>query len=125
MGVEKFFSTVNRNFNVIRSIDLNDTNESNIEASYLLFDFNSIIHHTSSKLIEEMNQKKMKDDKMKNFKIDDLEIMIIKHVNNFIISLLQKLDLDKIKLMYIAVDGVPSFSKMIEQKKKKICWRFY
>lgn len=124
MGVEKFFSTVNRNFNVIRSIDLNDTNESNIEASYLLFDFNSIIHHTSSKLIEELNQKKLKDDKMKDFKTDDLEIMIIKHVNNFIISLLQKLDLDKIKLMYIALDGVPSFSKMIEQKKRRFVGDF-
>jgi 5'-3' exonuclease len=124
MGVEKFFSTVNRNFNVIKSIDLNDSNDSNIAASYLLFDFNSIIHHTSSKLIEELNQKKLKDDKFKDYKIDDLEIMIIKQVNNFIISILQKIDLEKFKLMYIALDGVPSFSKMIEQKKRRFVGDF-
>jgi len=124
MGVEKFFSTVGRNFNVIRSIDLKDNNESNIEASYLLFDFNSIIHHSSSKLIEELNQKKLKDDKMKDFKIDDLEIMIIKHVNDFIINILQKLNLENFKLMYIALDGVPSFSKMIEQKKRRFVGDF-
>ena len=113
MGVEKFFSTVNRNFNVIKSIDLNkDT--SNIEASYLLFDFNSIIHHTSSKLIEELN-KNSKDD----YKIDDIEIMIITQVNNFIISILKQLNLNNLNLMYIALDGVPSFSKMLEQKKRR------
>ena len=87
MGVEKFFSTVNRNFNVIQSIDLVN-NETNIDAKYLLFDFNSIIHHTSSKLIEELNKKKLADDKMKDLKIDDIEVMIITQVNNFIISII-------------------------------------
>ena len=49
MGVEKFFSTVNRNFNVIKSIDL-EKDKSNISASYLLFDFNSIINSGSPSL---------------------------------------------------------------------------
>lgn len=124
MGVEKFFSTVNRNFNVIQSIDLNNFNESKIIASYLLFDFNSIIHHTSSKLIEELNQKKIDLSHNDNYKIDDLEIMIIKQVNNFIISILQVLDVDNLKLMYIALDGVPSFSKMLEQKKRRFVGDF-
>ena len=124
MGVEKFFSTINRNFNVIQSIDLINNDGSVINASYLLFDFNSIIHHTSSKLIEELNQKKLKDDKIGKLKIDDIEIMIIEQVNNFIISILEKLDLDKLKLMYIALDGVPSFSKMLEQKKRRFVGDF-
>ena len=131
MGVEKFFSTVNRNFNVIQSIDLNNIDGTKTNASYLLFDFNSIIHHTSSKLIEELNEKKinnknekMKDTNFQDYKIDDLEIMIIKQVNNFIISILENLELDKLKLMYIALDGVPSFSKMLEQKKRRFVGDF-
>ena len=133
MGVEKFFSTINRNFNVIQTIEL-DNEESNINAFYLLFDFNSIIHHTSSKLIEELNQKKIKDSGTKvsdtkdtsfqDYKIDDIEIMIIQQVNNFVISILKKLDLTKLKLMYIALDGVPSFSKMLEQKKRRFVGDF-
>jgi 5'-3' exonuclease len=124
MGVENFFSTVNRNFNVIKSIDPANDDESKINASYLLFDFNSIIHQTSSKLIEELNQKKLNDEKMKDYKLDDIEIMIIKQVNNSIISILKKLDLDNLKFMYIALDGVPSFSKMMEQKKRRFVGDF-
>jgi len=122
MGVEKFFSTVNRNFNVIKSVDLNK-DKSNIDASYLLFDFNSIIHHTSSKLIEELNKKTI-DSNYDKYKIDDIEIMIITQVNNFIISILEQLNLDNLKLMYIALDGVPSFSKMLEQKKRRFVGDF-
>jgi len=121
MGVEKFFSTVNRNFNVIQSIDLTNNKEP-IIAFYLLFDFNSIIHHTSSKLIEELNNKKIADNN--NYKIDDIEIMIITQVNKFIISILEQLDLKQLKLMYIALDGVPSFSKMQEQKKRRFVGDF-
>ena len=126
MGVEKFFSTVNRNFNVIQSMELNNNEDTNIDTSYLLFDFNSIIHHTSSKLIEELNHKKSskETESLKNYKIDDIEIMIIQQVNNFVISILEKLDLNKLKLMYIALDGVPSFSKMLEQKKRRFVGDF-
>ena len=42
MGVEKFFSTINRNFNVMKTIEMGN-NETNINASYLMFDFNSDI----------------------------------------------------------------------------------
>ena len=114
MGIEQFFSTVNRNFNVIQSIDLNNSNKTNITTSYLLFDFNSIIHHVSSKLINELNQKNIKNSKEIN-----IEIVIIKQVNDFIISILKELDLNNLKLIYIALDGVPSFSKMLEQKKRR------
>lgn len=115
MGVEKFFSTVSQNFNVIQNFKENNN------ISYLLFDFNSIIHHTSSKLIEELNQNNFQD---KNIKLQDLEIMIIKKVNEFIISILQKINLNELKLMYIALDGVPSFSKMLEQKKRRFVGDF-
>ena len=123
MGVEKFFSTINRNFNIILSIDINKE-KIKIDASYLLFDFNSIIHHTSSELIEELNNKKLIDNKMNNYKINEIEILIIIQINNFIISILKQLDLNNLKLIYIALDGVPSFSKMLEQKKRRFIGDF-
>ena len=122
MGVEKFFSTVNRNFNIIQTIEMSN-NETNINASYLMFDFNSIIHTESSKLLHDLNEKNMKE-KQPKLNQDQLDILIIKQVNKFIISILKKLDLNKLKLMYIALDGVPSFSKMLEQKKRRFVGDF-
>lgn len=56
MGIEKFFSTINRTFNIITTIDLNILEDSsNIDTDYLYIDFNSIIHQTSSKLLEKLN----------------------------------------------------------------------
>ena len=43
MGIEKFFSTINRTFNIITTIDLNVIEDS------------SNIHQTSSKLLEKLN----------------------------------------------------------------------
>ena len=122
MGVEKFFSTVNRNFNIIQTIEMSN-NETNINASYLMFDFNSIIHTESSKLLHDLNEKNIKE-KQPKLNQDQLDILIIKQVNKFIISILKKLDLNKLKLMYIALDGVPSFSKMLEQKKRRFVGDF-
>ena len=87
MGIEKFFSTVNRKFNVTTSIDLtNTTSQDLIHAKYLLIDFNSIIHNTSSKLISELNQTRS-NSKHSNIRLEDIDIMIIKEVNNSMIRL--------------------------------------
>ena len=118
MGVEQFFSTVNRNFNVVNNISL-ENNESAIITSYLLFDFNSIIHDTSAILLDELNK-----NSKKNYNNDEIELLIIERVNDFIINVLNKLDLSKLKLMYIALDGTPSLSKMLEQKKRRFIGDF-
>jgi hypothetical protein len=119
MGVEQFFSTVNRNFNVMENISLDENDSTIIITSYLLFDFNSIIHDISAKLLEELNKNSKKD-----YNNDDIELLIIENVNNFIINILNKLDLSKLKLMYIALDGTPSLSKMLEQKKRRFVGDF-
>jgi 5'-3' exonuclease len=129
MGIEKFFSTVNRTFDIISSINLDNSNEtvSNSllnNSKYLLLDFNSIIHHTSSKLIEELNQTRSKNPDYKSLSVDDIEWMIIREVNNFIISILEQINLENLNSVYVALDGVPTFSKILEQKKRRFMGDF-
>ena len=116
MGIEKFFSTVNRTFDIITSIDLNNSDGTDSgsllnNSKYLLLDFNSIIHHTSSKLIEELNNTRSKNPD-NSLTLEDIEWMIIREVNNFIISILEQINLEKLDSVYVALDGVPTFSKI-------------
>ena len=70
-------------------------------------DFNSVIHTISAKVL---------NPKM-NF--EELNLLIIKNIDKFIINFLKKFNLKKLKLLYIALDGVPTFAKIIEQKKRR------
>lgn len=126
MGIEKFFSTLNKNFNIIDTIDMDNLEEASdpISAKYLFIDFNSIIHQTSSKLISELNSNKNIDSQNKKLKLDDIEIMIIDRVNRFIITLLERINLESLDLIYIAIDGVPTFGKILEQKKRRFIGDF-
>ncbi len=117
MGIEKFFSTINKNFQIVSTIDLEKSDSDLVSCKYLFFDFNSIIHNVSSKLIGELNSK---SSSKSNIKLDDIEYMIIKELNLFIIKILEKLDLEKLEYVYAALDGVPSFSKILEQKKRNL-----
>lgn len=120
MGIEKFFSTVNRNFDVTKSYDLNNQIDiEQINSQYFFLDFNSIIHHTSSKLIAELNSKNHINNEYSNLTLDDIELMIIIEVNHFMIRLLERINLKNLKLVYVALDGVPSFAKILEQKKRR------
>jgi hypothetical protein len=120
MGIEKFFSTINKNFQIVSTINLDNSESDLIKSKYLFLDFNSIIHNVSGKLINELNSKETKT----NIKLDDLEYMIIKEVNLFIIKILKRLDLEKIECVYAALDGVPSFAKILEQKKRRFIGDF-
>lgn len=132
MGIEKFFSTVSRNFQVVSTIDLDNINSKSdlIHAKYLFIDFNSIIHNVSSKLIGELNQSRSSSSrhleltKYFNVKLENLDYLIIHEVNLFIIKLLQKIDLDSLDLIYAALDGVPTFAKILEQKKRRFIGDF-
>lgn len=121
MGIEKFFSTINKNFQIVSTVDLDNTETDLFDSKYLFFDFNSIIHNVSSKLIGELNSNSKSKS---NIKLDDLEYMIIKEVNLFIIKILEKLDLEKLEYVYAALDGVPTFAKILEQKKRRFIGDF-
>ena len=99
MGIEQFFSTISKQFNVVTIIK--DTNYDIIDIDYIFMDFNSVIHNISSS--------------MEN--VDDL--LIIENINIFLINFLKRFNLDKLKLLYIGLDGVPSFSKILEQRKRR------
>ena len=111
MGIEKFFNTINRNFNIAT-----DINNQKIDATHLYIDFNSIIHNASSSIISEINSKKEKEYD-KDYTIDDIETIIINKVNDNLKEIFNLFT--NLKLVYFAIDGVPSFGKMIEQKKRR------
>ena len=110
MGIERFFSSINRNFNVVTEVK-----NQKIKCNTLLIDFNSIIHTVSSKLIKELNQKG--STKYVEFKINDIEEIILLEVKNYLTELFDIVETSN--LIYIAIDGVPTFSKIIEQKKRR------
>jgi 5'-3' exonuclease len=131
MGIERFFTTISKtgalngfSKSFIDSIDMNniDQNENIINGKYLYLDFNSIIHNSSSKLISELNSNQNKN--YNKLKLDDIELMIIKEVNLFIIRLLERIDITQLEYIYIGIDGVPTFAKILEQKKRRFIGDF-
>ncbi len=109
MGIERFFSAINKNFDVVDEIMLGKK----IKCNAFLIDFNSIIHYTSSKLLNEMNKKEIETELIN---LNEIEDKIILEVKNYLDDLLSKVDT---KLVYIALDGVPTLAKMLEQKKRR------
>jgi len=114
MGIEKFFFTLYNNFNIIKNLNINNNNK-HINGKILLLDFNSIIHNVSSDIITELNNNSI----TKDITTNELEYLIIKKLNYFIVLLLNNININKLKILYIGLDGVPSFSKILEQKKRR------
>ncbi len=106
MGVERFFSSLKRDYNFIHNIKRTD-------CDHLLIDFNSIVHVTSQFLLA-------KEKKNPNITKEEFEIRLIedvgKYIEDLIINNLEKLSL---KTITICVDGVPTMSKIYEQKKRR------
>jgi 5'-3' exonuclease len=97
MGVERFFSSVYKEFNIIKNIQ---KPYPKYKCKYLLIDFNSIIHTITS-----THLKDLKD-------IKNIFIEIEKYINNLV-------SIINCEKLYIAIDGVPSLAKMLEQKKRR------
>ena len=100
MGIERFFSAINRNFNVVDDVE----EVKGIQCDTLLIDFNSIIHNISSRVTKEVKEG------------DNIEDVIIKEIKNYILYLME---LVKCNLVYISFDGIPTFSKILEQKRRR------
>uniref|UniRef100_A0A6C0H824 Xrn1 N-terminal domain-containing protein n=1 Tax=viral metagenome TaxID=1070528 RepID=A0A6C0H824_9ZZZZ len=110
MGIESFFSSFTRNFNIINQFY--DTNYDIIlDAEYIFLDFNSIIYTIIAKLTNELIDKN-------TLSFDDINKLIFKNINEYLINLFKRFNLSKLKTIYICLDGTPSFSKMLEQKKR-------
>jgi 5'-3' exonuclease len=115
MGIERFFSAINRNFNVVDDVE----NLENIICDTFLIDFNSTIHNVSSKVISKLN--KEIDKTYENKTVDDIEEIIIDELKIYIQKLIK---LVKCNSIYIALDGIPTFPKMLEQKKRRFIGDF-
>lgn len=109
MGIPKLFMTINKN-NITSNVIKENVKE-NIEHNFFFIDFNSIIHTTSQKFINNLNNSKKI--------VENIEDAIIKLCVEEINLLIKTFSKSKLDLLYIAIDGVPSMGKMIEQKKRR------
>jgi hypothetical protein len=140
MGIESFFNTITKNK---ISSDLLLV-ENKINCNYLYIDFNSILYILSSELENDINYYlyyliiNEKDDKSNlienkyniNFttieefnnyftqeKINDIiKINIFKYIKNLCINLINS---DSLNNIYISIDGTPTMSKIVEQRKRR------
>lgn len=151
MGIESFFSSIQEND--ITNLKSNFTYklQKRIDSKYLLIDFNSIVHVTSTSILSDLNHllyqilnknyknnnkfKKLIEtydipldidseleytdlieylarDKMNDLVLNKVEEFVLNMFNNFV-------NPTQLEYIYIAVDGVPNKSKMIEQKKRR------
>jgi 5'-3' exonuclease len=104
MGIERFFNSIKETYNIIQNTEYPYIK---IETDHVLFDFNSMIHSVSQKLKLEANT-------------DAVNLVVINAVKKQLLSILKNnFNPNKIKTVYIGIDGVPSKAKMIEQKHRR------
>ena len=123
MGIESFFSSLRQNYKNQIIISSETTTNINNELlsreniynkiQYMFFDFNSIIHNISAKLLSNKSSFEQATDKP----IEHFEMILIEEIFKFLNRFL--IDLKNLKLIYIAIDGVPTKGKIMEQKKRR------
>ena len=117
MGIERFMSTIKKGLNktaeFIEEFDGGD-NKIEFDYSYIYMDFNSIIYGISNKIYSIYSNK---PDTILEF--DKYVELVLFNLEIFFKNFLSKFNINNLKLLYIALDGVPTFSKIIEQKKRR------
>lgn len=137
MGIERFFGTLNK-IDFLKSA-FNELAH-NLDTSYLLIDFNSIIHVKSANVIDKLNSifykhitrtitseldifNKKYDiniDNIVDIKEEILNKIVLKSVINHTYKIIKKfVNSSKLKYLYIAIDGVPIKGKIMEQKNRQ------
>jgi 5'-3' exonuclease len=162
MGIERFFNKLREQFDIINTTEYPYTK---LLSDHIFFDFNSIIHTSSQRLMNDLNMLLKyililkntgnKDNNInsiiKKYNITDLNIdklisldesdiitsfnemfdtltinqYVVKLVKNNVLFILENnFETTKIKTIYIGIDGVPSKSKMLEQKRRRVMGEF-
>lgn len=119
MGVERFFSSINRDFNITLDTEYPFKK---INCKYLMIDFNSIVHIISQHMINTINNciENNKECIFNHSSIDIFETELLLNINKYVEDLLSKnIESDNLVHLYIAIDGVPTMAKMYEQKKRR------
>lgn len=102
MGIERFFSSIKKEWKSFK--DLYPPYKNNIKGDKLFIDFNSILYSIFPHI------KNIDND-------EDFERILLSRVNKYIEELYNILN-KQLNLIYIAIDGVPSNGKILEQRKR-------
>jgi len=110
MGVERFFSSIRNEFNIIENTEYPFKK---INSKYIFIDFNSIVHFISAHLINLYNLNNKNN-------VIEFEKELITLIDNYLIELFTlNLNGDQLEYIYICIDGVPTMGKIYEQKKRR------
>ena len=102
MGIERFFSSIKKEWKSFK--DLYPPYKNNIKGDKLFIDFNSILYSIFPHI------KNIDND-------EEFERILLSKVNKYIEELYNILN-KQLNLIYIAIDGVPSNGKILEQRKR-------
>lgn len=116
MGIPKLFTVINKN-NVTSSSIIENVREP-IDFDYFYIDFNSIVHVISQNMVSRLNKLDRKQ-REKYRSEETLDDEIIDRVIDFIKNLIKTYSKKTLDLLYIAIDGVPSKGKLVEQGKRR------
>nr|QFG74390.1 MAG: XRN 5'-3' exonuclease-like protein [Megaviridae environmental sample] len=109
MGVERLFSSLNRDFNIVTNTQYP---YKRITCSHFMIDFNSIVHITSAHIINNINTKRDTD--------SDFEKKLLDLIQKYTLDLLKyNIDSNLLEYLLICIDGVPTMAKIYEQKKRR------
>jgi 5'-3' exonuclease len=124
MGIERFFSSIEKNEITNLDSKFSKTQRDKIYTNHIFIDFNSIIHVTSYKVLNELNNDIYNciknEKKYKKITKNEIEEKIIDRILKETLNVLENyITGNELETLYIAIDGVPTKSKMIEQRKRR------
>lgn len=134
MGIEKFFLNLKSNKNFNKNITIKSTEN----FDYIYIDFNSIICKTVEELeqklnyvtyeqiynsynsIEEFSDESKKIIKLYNFNDKmDMNVVFLNTLTKNINTILNEINKDYVKSIFIAFDGIPTMAKIVEQRRRR------
>lgn len=138
MGIPQFQSSIKRSSFNKNNKAVHQLNNK-LHAQYFYIDFNSIIYKVFQQILTDLNNilfyllsKKlslvanlMKKYDLENITLDkfnsiDLDQLILHHIHLYVEHILDTMVIsDSVKYFYIAIDGVPTGSKLLEQQKRR------
>lgn len=122
MGIERFFSSIIEN-SITKGEDGFIVNKK-LKVNNIYFDFNSEIHNVSNLYISDLNreikEKIDKNEKINELSEKELDKKIIHKIKNKLIYLIDNFtEKDNLKQIYLAIDGVPTLGKIMEQRRRR------
>ena len=147
MGIERFFRSIEENKITNLKDPFTTRLEKSLSAKYLFIDFNSIIYITSFQVVHDFNyliyktilnetedkryldileeyfielEPGIKVSELKELLDEVVDCTILEKIEDYLINMLQNyIKPELLEHLFIAVDGVPTKSKIVEQKGRR------